>query len=283
MNFRQQSILCPHPGGTHRMMYTDWGREDNPFVLICAHGLTRNGRDFDYLAQAMSAKYRVICPDIVGRGGSDWLPTASDYQYSTYIKDMLYLIEKLQLKNITWLGTSMGGILGMQLAAQHPDCIQRLIINDVGAKIPKLALQRIYNYLHSSGRAFNSLSAIETHLRHIHAGFGDLLDQQWRQLAINSHYVVDGVYYLAYDPQIRDNFANYIQQDIELWEVWQAIKAPILAIHGSDSDVLTAEILLQMKQLQPKLNIIHCIRIAHAPSLMEVNQVNAIKNWLAEN
>jgi len=277
MDVKQNYITCNH---SHRMAYTEWGDTNNPNVLICVHGLTRNSRDFDFLAKQLCHQYRVICPDIIGRGKSDWLPQAKEYNYETYVTDMLNLMNQLNLKNVDWLGTSMGGIIGMSIAATQPQLIRRLILNDIGAFVSKQALQRISTYLKIIPPFFKNLKAVEMHLRDIYMTFGYLPDEQWQQLAIHGSYKKEGRYYLGYDPKIFEIFQQHINQDIDLWQIWQAINIPMMVIHGEDSDVLTQETLNKMKAIHPSIFIVHYPNVGHAPMLMTKAQTDKIINWL---
>ncbi|WP_353570601.1 alpha/beta hydrolase [Candidatus Albibeggiatoa sp. nov. BB20] len=282
MEIRQHSIICANPHGTHRIAYTEWGNPDNPNVLVCVHGLTRNGRDFDFLAQVLSKRYRIICPDIVGRGRSDWLEQAEHYNYNTYITDMLSLLNQLGLKNVDWVGTSMGGIIGMLIAAQQPQMIKRLLLNDIGAVISQQALQRIGGYLQTEQMFFANLDAVETYLRHIHATFGHLSDEQWKHLAAHGSYEKNGQYYLAYDPKISKVFQESIGQDVELWDIWKLIKSPVMVLHGLDSDILTQDTLDKMKEIHSELTIVHCVKVGHAPPLTTKEQTDSAACWLLD-
>lgn len=282
MEIRELSITCANPHGTHRLAYTEWGASDNPNVLICVHGLTRNGRDFDFLARALSKHYRIICPDIVGRGRSDWLEHAESYNYSTYIADMLSLINQLGLKKVHWVGTSMGGIIGMLIAAQQPTLIGRLMLNDVGAEISQQALQRIGGYLQTDQMVFATIEAVETYLRHIHAPFGQLSKEQWRHLATHSCFEKAGQYYLAYDAKIAQVFRESIEQDIELWDIWKLIKSPVMVLHGLESDVLTQSTLGKMKETHSEMTVVHCVNVGHAPAIMTKEQIDSVARWLLD-
>ena len=134
---REQSVQCISPAGLHRMAYTEWGEPDNPKVLVCVHGLTRSGRDFDFLAERLAGEYRVVCPDVVGRGRSDWLKNKALYGVPQYAADMVTLLARLNVDSVHWLGTSMGGLIGMALAAQENTPIARLVLNDVGRRSPR--------------------------------------------------------------------------------------------------------------------------------------------------
>ena len=147
MQFRQLRVQCVSPAGLHRMAYTEWGGRDNPRVLVCVHGLTRNGRDFDMLAQALAADFRVVCPDVVGRGRSGRLRDPSGYAIPQYVADMVTLIARLDVDSVDWLGTSMGGMIGMALAAQDDTPVRRLVLNDVGPVITSESLERIATYV----------------------------------------------------------------------------------------------------------------------------------------
>ena len=198
------SVSGPH--GFHRLVYTEWGDATAPRTLICVHGLTRNGRDFDRLAAALSERYRVICPDVPGRGRSDWLP-AADYTIAQYLADMTVLIARLGAVDVDWLGTSMGGLIGMQLAAAAQSPVRRLILNDIGPFIPKAALARIGDYVGKDPH-FASLDELEAYLRKIHAPFGPMTDQDWRHLALQGYRRREnGGFGLAYDPAIGRAFS----------------------------------------------------------------------------
>lgn len=279
---RQHNITCANPHGTHRITYTEWGDADNKNVLVCVHGLTRNGRDFDFIAHALSKHYRIICPDIVGRGRSDWLEQAEDYNYNTYVADMLTLLNQLGLERVDWVGTSMGGIIGMLIAAQQPQMIRRLILNDIGAVISQQALQRIGGYLQTEQVSFDNLQEVEAYLRQIHAPFGQLSDEQWQHLTTHSHFEKEGKYYLAYDAKIAQIFRDGVGHDIELWDIWKAIRASVMVIHGLDSDILTQETLDKMKDIIPDLTVVHCVRVGHAPALMTKEQIDSVARWLLD-
>ena len=195
------------PRGFHRLHVTLWGEAGTQESVICAHGLTRQGRDFDALAGRLAADgLRVACPDVVGRGRSGWLRDAAGYGYPQYMADTVPLLAALAAEQVDWIGTSMGGLLGMMLAAQPDTPIRRLVINDVGPFIPKAALERIGGYLGQDWR-FPDLAAAEAHLRQVHAPFGPLSDAQWRHLTEHSVAAApDGQYRFAYDPGIAQPF-----------------------------------------------------------------------------
>ena len=263
------------------MAYTEWGAPDAARTLICVHGLTRNGRDFDSVALALENGYRVICPDIAGRGCSDWLPDGIYYQNSGYLSDLATLFAHLGVTEVDWLGTSMGGILGMLMASMPGNPIKRLIINDVGPFLPKAALERIAGY---TGKApdFADIEALEAYLREVHAPFGDLTDKQWRHMAETSALKSDGgKVALAYDPAIGDNFRTGSFEDIDLWAYWDAILCPVLVVRGENSDLLLREYAEEMTRRGPKAELTEIAGCGHAPALMAADQIAFVRDWLA--
>ena len=280
---RKSSYLGLSPHGFHRVAYTEWGDADNPNVLICVHGLTRNGRDFDVLAEAMQDRYRVICPDVVGRGESQWLTHAADYSYPQYLADMNALIARLNVPSVHWVGTSMGGLIGMMLAGQPNTPIRRLVMNDVGPFIPKASLERLAQYV---GRAptMESLNDVEQYLRVVMAPFGKLTDAQWRHMATHSSkQSPNGNFALHYDLAIADVFKGTEMQDVNLWMFWQAVSCPVFVIRGADSDLLLAETVAQMKAGRSNVTSLEVPNTGHAPALMDDAQVAAVRDFLLAN
>lgn len=278
-------ISCLDSVGTHKMAYAQWGEQDNPNILICVHGLTRTGRDFDFLAKALEENYCVICPDIVGRGESDWLADPKDYNLMIYAQDVLTLIQQLNLSKVDWLGTSMGGLIGMAIASQ-PECpIRRLIINDVGAFIPQTAMQRIAGYLLKEKPNFLDLASAEEYVRSTYEPFGNLTDEQWQHLTQYSVKVLpEGGYQLNYDPNISFPYQNTPIDSLkaqEFWVLWETICCPILLLHGQESDLLLLDTITQMKEIQPQMTLASFPNVGHAPALMDDEQIQVIKQWLA--
>lgn len=272
--------LGPH--GFHRTVYYEWGDPANPRVLVCVHGLTRNGRDFDFLAQALADEYRVICPDVVGRGKSQWLGHKLDYGYPLYLSDMTALIARSGADQVDWVGTSMGGLIGMMLAAQPGTPIRKLVINDVGPLVPKAALDRIATYVGKSGR-FTDVRAIELGLRVVLAPFGPLTDAQWAHLATHSATRnADGSYSLAYDPAIALAFQG-VQQDVVLWPMWDAVQCPTLVLRGSQSDLLLHETAVEMTTRGPRAQLREIEGVGHAPALMSDAQIAIVRDFLCQN
>lgn len=281
MNMRTGSVLSLGPHDWHRVAYTDWGDLDNRRVVVCAHGLTRNGRDFDYLANALAADYRVICPDVPGRGASDWLEAKEDYGYPLYCSSMAALIAHLRADQVDWVGTSMGGLIGMMLAYQSKTPIRRLIVNDVGPFIPKAALERIGAYVGSSPR-FASIDEVEAYMRQIYASFGTLSDEQWRHIAVHSVAESgDEGYVRSYDPAIAAPFQTGPIEDVDLWPVWDNISCPTLILRGADSDLLLRETAQEMSERGPRrAQFIEFSGIGHAPALMSEDQIGVVRDWL---
>lgn len=268
--------------GFHRFHYTEWGDPDNPRVLICVHGLTRNGRDFDDLATALADHYRVFCPDVVGRGRSEWLRAKSDYGYPQYLQDMNALLARSGAEQVDWVGTSMGGLIGMFLAAQPDTPIRKLVMNDVGPFIPRASLERIASYVGKPVQ-FADLAAMERYLRVIAAPMGPLTDAQWRQLTVSSaRQLDDGQYVFAYDPGLAESFQQVLAtgKDVDLWPVWDAVRCPVLLLRGETSDVLSRADAEAMTQRGPRAQLVEFPVTGHAPMLMAAEQIAMVRGWL---
>jgi len=275
---REGSVLCMDPHGFHRVRYVEWGEASNPRVLLCVHGLTRNGRDFDYVARALSDAYRVVCPDIVGRGRSDWLREPADYTYPLYCSDMATLIASLHADTVDWLGTSMGGIIGMILGSMPGSPVRKLVMNDVGSLVPKAAVERIGQYV-GAEPTFETLEALEAAMRSV-SPFGELTTEQWRHLALNVAKQDDkGRWIFRYDPGVGVNYHGAPPQDIDLRNYWNALHGPALVIRGESSDLLLPETLAEMKQ-RPHTETLTVPRCGHAPMLMDDFQAGAIRRFL---
>ncbi len=269
------------PAGFHRVRYLERGANDGRPTVLCAHGLTRNAHDFDFLAERLSRRFRVIAVDVVGRGGSDWLKDPAHYSYAQYQADMNALIARLDVERVHWIGTSMGGLIGMFLAATPNTPLASLFLNDVGPIIPKAALQRIADYVGLENR-FSSLDAFERNIRKVHAPFGPLTDEQWAHLVRHSHRrFPDGTYGMAYDPAIVDNVKKGVA-DVDLWAFWDRITIPTLIFRGTESDLLLAETAQEMTRRGPRARLVELPGIGHAPALMAEDQIALIESWLAE-
>lgn len=278
-------LLGLSSSGFHRLSYTEWGDAASPRVVICVHGLTRNARDFDWLALALESRCRVICPDVVGRGQSDWLARKDDYAYPQYLADMTALIARATGHlgpdaRIDWVGTSMGGLIGIVLAAQPGNPIRRLVLNDVGPFVPKAALARIALYVGNAPR-FASLDDAERYVRIVSAPFGPLTDAQWRHLTEhNVRREADGSFVMGYDPGIAAAFAAPRLQDVDLWALWDRIDCPVLTVRGMESDVLLPATAAEMTRRGPRTRLIELAGVGHAPALMAADQVEAVCDFL---
>lgn len=272
-------------GGTHRLNVLEWGNAANPRALVCVHGLTRNAHDFDYVARALCEDYRVIAIDMAGRGGSDYLSNAAHYNYGSYMLDCLSVMEQMGIARADWLGTSMGGIIGMMIAAMHPDHINRLILNDIGAFISKESLARIVEYVSQTPEWFSTQEEAQNILCRNAATFGIHDETHWQHLFAHSiRRNADATFSFAFDPHILDplraetnNFETL--HDINLTELWQAVKAPVLILRGSESDILSIETAQDMCQ-KPAVTLHEFARVGHAPALMDEGQIAAVKRWL---
>jgi len=273
--------------GFHRLSYTEWGDPAAAQVVVCVHGLTRNARDFDTLAQALASDYRVICPDVVGRGQSGWLADKNGYGYPQYLADMTALISRIteplgENAVIDWVGTSMGGLIGMLLAALPGNPIRRLVMNDVGPLVPYAGLARIGRYLGKAPR-FASIEEAERHVRTVSAPFGPLTDGQWRHLTLhNVRQQEDGQWCMNYDPGIAMPFTHLPAQDIALWESWDRISCPVLVLRGMESDLLLPATAIEMTRRGPKATLVEFSGIGHAPMLMANDQIAAIRDFLLQ-
>lgn len=277
---RLDSILTLTGGGFKRMAYREWPGQGVP--ILCLHGLTRNGADFDALAAHLSALgRRIVCPDALGRGRSDRLSNPAEYAAPRYLADMTSLLARLGGDRVDWVGTSMGGIVGMLAAAQPGSPVRALVLNDVGPFIPATALRRIGDYV---GRdpAFPDMAALEAHLREVHAPFGALTDRQWRRLAESSAASdPDGTLRLAYDPAIGQAFQGPLA-DVDLWPVWDAIRCPVLVLRGESSDLLSAETAAEMaRRGGDRVRVETIAGCGHAPALLDAAQIALVSDWLA--
>lgn len=280
---KKHTVWCQNPKGLHRMAYTEWGDRDNPQVVVCVHGLTRNGRDFDELAQALSTNYRVICPDVVGRGQSDWLPDPQGYAFPQYVADMVTLIARLDVESVFWLGTSMGGLIGMFLASLPHSPIQRLIMNDVGPLVTGNAIRRIAQYVGQMPE-WASLAEAEAVLRVNFAPFGKLSDAQWQHLTQHSvRQNPNGTWQLAYDPGIAEAFRQaFAANDVNLWPIYDQIRCPTLAIRGAESDLLSRPIWEEMGRHGPRAQLIEVPDVGHAPCFMNAGQISLVQTFFAK-
>lgn len=288
---RLRFVNCLDSTGLHRMAYWEWaGPSADAPVLVCVHGLSRQGRDFDALARAVADRYRVICPDVVGRGRSDWLRQPAGYQIPGYVSDMVALLARLDVEQVDWVGTSMGGLIGLGLAAlPRPDGvaspIRRLVLNDVGPAIRFEALQRIGSYLGKAPR-FTSLAEGAAYLRSISEGFGPHTDEEWLELSRPLFSEEGGEWKSHYDPAIALPFAAVTPElvaagEAALWAAYDQLRCPTLLIRGAESDLLTAETARAMTQRGPSARLVELPGIGHAPTLIHADQISIVRDFLS--
>jgi pimeloyl-ACP methyl ester carboxylesterase len=279
---KTRSVLCLDSAAFHRMHYYEWGEADNPRIVICVHGLTRTGRDFDAFARSLASDFRVICPDIAGRGLSDWLTVKTDYGYPQYLADLTALIARVTAdagQGVAWVGTSMGALLGIVVAARGDNPVTKLVANDAGTLVPRAALKRIGDYVGKDWR-FDTLDALEAHLRVASAPFGALTNEQWRHLAVhNAKQHPDGSWGMRYDPAIGDALQGE-PQDLDLSAQWGAVTCPTLVLRGADSDVLLADTAAQMVKGRRNAKLVEFAGVGHAPMLMCEEQIGVVRDFL---
>lgn len=277
---REDRVACLSKSGFHRLAYRDSGPAEAAPVL-CLHGLARNARDFDSLAAALAGDgRRVVAADMAGRGDSDWLRDPMDYGYPQYLADTATLIARLGSDGVDIVGTSMGGLIGMMLAAQAETPVRRLVINDVGPFIPKAALERILQYFGKDPR-FADLAAAEAYHRATYRSFGDLSDAQWRHLTETSLRPDGQRWRLHYDPRIAEPLRQAEIADVDLWALWDRVTCPVLVLRGAESDLLLAETAEEMKHRGPRAEVIEFAGCGHAPALLDPAQIDPLRAWLA--
>ena len=286
MNFTDKHIVSSSSSGQHKVAYLDWGNpKDKP--IICVHGLTGNARDFDYLAHDLVTRgYRVISITLPGRGASDFLRNPLDYNYSQYIKDIFEVLKVEGFDKpacVDWIGISLGGLLGIQIAGMDDTPIKRLIINDVGPVVPKAALEFIHKVI-KEPYYFDSVGALEQRMRATRGlTWGPVTDGQWRHMAVHNHRVLsDGRVTYAYDPKIAVVFEDAPIGDVDLWQMWENISCPVLLIHGKKSMLLTKKIIKMMRKTGVEFDLVTLKKCGHAPSLMAPSQIEMIEEWLEE-
>lgn len=244
------------------------------------HGYSGNGRDFDFLAQRLARDARVVCPDVAGRGMSAWLPTPLAYHFPQFLSDLRALVAELGCEEVEWIGTSMGGLLGMLAAAEPRSIVRRLVINDVGAFVPARALAAIGRNLRAPER-FDSLAALEDHVRRTHRDWGAITGAQFRHLVKHAARRAPGGYTLHYDPQI----ASLVQPlplapGLSFWSAWYRVRCPVLVVRGERSSILPKEVLDAMLEVKPHAEVVEVTGAGHAPSLMEAGQIEAVARFL---
>jgi pimeloyl-ACP methyl ester carboxylesterase len=278
---RRRSVQCASPRGLHRIAYLEWGDPRNRDVLVCVHGLTRTARDFDELARALCSQFRVVCPDVAGRGDSDRLPDAMGYGVPQYVADMVTLIARLDVEAVSWVGTSMGGLIGMALAAQAGSPVTRLVLNDVGPLITRESLERIASYV-GKAPTFASVDEAEGYIRAISAPFGQHSDAQWRFLTETwLRRNDDGTWRAHYDPRIAEP-RLVPDKDFDLWSLYDAMRCPTLLLRGELSDLLTRDTAGEMARRGPRAKVVEIRGVGHAPTLLHPEQIALVREFLLQ-
>ncbi len=282
-----KTVRCLSPLGLHKMVYKEWGDQQNPNVLVCVHGVTRVSDDFDNLAAELCREYRVICPDVVGRGRSDWLSNPQYYQVPQYVSDMVTLLARLDVESVQWIGTSMGGLIGMGLASMKDSPIRRLVLNDVGPELNPAALTRIGEYIGQPVR-FQTFDEAVRYIKDISLPFGPHTDEEWRKLAANVlRQDQDGQWIRHYDLGLAVPFKAATPESTQhaeamLWGAYDAISCPTLLVRGAQSDLVTHETAQAMTTRGPKAKLIEIPGVGHAPTFMHADQIKIAKEFLLQ-
>lgn len=283
---RLDAVQCLHPGGLHRMAYWEWGDPDNPDVVVCVHGLTRQGRDFDRLARTLAPRWRVVCPDVVGRGRSDWLTEPGQYQIPQYVGDMVTLLARLRARRLGWVGTSMGGLIGLGLAGLDSSPIDALVLNDIGPELDPAGMVRIASYVGGPQR-YASVEEGAAMLARVSAGFGPHTDAEWLELS-RPMFVPDGdALRLHYDPRIQGGLAvdpaALAAAATALWGQYDRIAAPTLVLRGAESDLLSRATAQAMTGRGPRPGLREFAGVGHAPTLVHDDQIVAVAGFLSSS
>jgi pimeloyl-ACP methyl ester carboxylesterase len=268
----------------HTVAYTEWGDADNPHALMCVHGLTRLGRDFDRLARALASHYRVVCPDVVGRGRSDWLRNPAYYGVPQYVADMVTLIARLGVDEVDWVGTSMGGLIGITLAGQPGSPIKRLVINDVGPRLDAAAIARIGGYV-GAPVSFASVDEGVDYISKVAAPFGLTRREDWVELVTPTLRRAGERWVLHYDPNIAVPFKAVTPEiaaaaEAATWKLYDQIACPTLVVRGAHSDLLSHETLVEMMQRGPRATAVEVPGVGHAPTFMHEHEIAIVRDFL---
>jgi pimeloyl-ACP methyl ester carboxylesterase len=274
----------------HQLAYYDWGNPDAEQVVVCVHGLTRNARDFDFLAEALVQNgARVITISMAGRGLSTRLENPMLYGYPTYVADCLALLDNFHLRHVDWVGTSMGGIIGMMIASTHPERVRHLVLNDIGSYLGKEALQRIYGYVRNLPQQFTSAAEADRYFRNALAPWGIDSDAQWQHFLRHSYRTAeDGICIPLCDPLIAESLRALSQdfthiEDINLADIWSPIRIPCLILRGEYSDILDSLTLDAMKRTNPNAHTATVQGCGHAPALADRSQIALITQFLSRS
>jgi pimeloyl-ACP methyl ester carboxylesterase len=280
-----KSVQCISPAGLHKMAYQEWGDPHNPNVLLCLHGVTRVSDDFDQLARAVCDTYRVVCPDVVGRGRSDWLRDPQYYVLPQYLNDVVVLLSRLNAETVDLVGTSMGGLIGIGLASLPDNPVRKLVLNDVGPTLNPDAMGRIGEYIGADMR-FATFDEAAAYVRAISTSFGPHTDAEWRKLAADVlHQNADGEWTRHYDLKLAEPFKSTTPEifklsEMLLWNAYKAITCPTLLVRGAQSDLLSAETAQLMTQCGPKAKLVELAGVGHAPTLLHTDQIEIVADFL---
>lgn len=282
-----KTVQCLSPAGLHKIAYKEWGDPHNPRVLVCVHGVTRVSDDFDNMASALCHEYRVICPDIVGRGRSDRLRDPQHYQVAQYVGDMVTLLARVNAETVHWFGTSMGGLIGMAMASLKDSPVRKLVINDVGPTLNAAAIKRIGEYIGQEIR-FATFEEAARYIKDISLPFGPHTDDEWRKLASDVlRQDKDGQWIKHYDLGLAVPFRNSTpestkQAEAMLWMAYDAISCPTMLIRGTESDLLSPETANMMTTRGPKARLVEFPGVGHAPTFMHLDQIEVARKFLLE-
>ncbi|MFO1220939.1 MAG: alpha/beta hydrolase [Burkholderiaceae bacterium] len=281
---RLNHVQCLDAKGLHRMAYWEWGDSANRRVLVCAHGLSRQGRDFDTLARAMSDRCRVVCPDVVGRGRSDWLRDPMGYVIPAYVADMITLLARLDAEVVDWVGTSMGGLIGLGVAALPGSPLRKLVLNDVGPVIEPAAIARIGSYIGRPAR-WQTLDEAADALWAISTGFGPHTREQWLALTEPQLKRDGDAFVPRSDPAIAVPFKAITPEasaagEAALWRSYDSLRCPTLLLRGAESDLLSPATAKAMTERGPKATLVEFAGVGHAPMLVQPDQVRTVREFL---
>jgi pimeloyl-ACP methyl ester carboxylesterase len=281
MDPRSRSFQSLGPEGFHKVHYTEWGPEDASRTCVCVHGLTRNGRDFDDLATALAARgWRVAAPDVVGRGESDWFIGREGYSFPTYASDMSQLIARLGGELVSWVGTSMGGVIGQMMAAAANAPISRMVLNDIGPFLDKTGLSRIKGYV-GNDPSYESFEAAKAAIDAVTDKFGPMTDaQRKRFVEVSIRTRASSAITMNYDPKIAWSFKENEPADVDMWGLWSLIQCPVLAMRGAESDLLSEATSKRMQTEGPKAEEYVVQGVGHAPALMSQPEIDRIITFL---
>ena len=280
---RRTNVAFPVDGVLKHMAVHEWGDAKNPRVAVCAHGLSRNGRDFDVLADALSKDFRVLCPDVPGRGESDWLATSEQYAIPVYAQFMSTMLTEFGVGAYDWVGTSMGGLIGVIMATTPGSKMRRFVINDVGPVIERVALDRISMYV-GRNPLYASYADLFDAARPFLSTFGPLDDEaRHHMIGTSVQKRMDGQWEYKMDSKIGDAFrATLAAPDVDLWPLWAAVKQSVLILRGVNSDLLSAATLEKMVATHPDARAITIADTGHAPMIMDEPTINAVKQFLLQ-